>query len=274
MQRDEAFEQLARETIQRDVQSCFDKSHPSLDQLLRLLAGESEGMENLVDHVSGCPRCTEILDTLSANLERESTLVAESVVAGSFSRFAKRNPRRWGVRLLDHLRRLTRETMSPSRLALAGAVAAAAVCLAILLPPALTAWHMSDRSDLSGVIVRSSEDPDLPDIELTITSPEDVVDLVDSMAEYDLARAMAMAIGRLNLAGVPLGLSAMAFDTQMAHSVAEGETWKTIAREELGDEQLWPILVLLNLDIARAGRHLSVGTFLRIPNLSIPVPPE
>lgn len=88
--------------------------------------------------------------------------------------------------------------------------------------------------------------------------------------EYPPSRAAAYTIGLLRTYGVPLDSASLAFRAATTIVAEPGDTWDSIAEKALGDRALWPMVVLLNLELTRDGEFVPAGTFLRVPLTAIP----
>lgn len=91
--------------------------------------------------------------------------------------------------------------------------------------------------------------------------------MIDDLGRFDgypAWRAIAYGIGLLNRYGVPLESPLLSFEATTIYVVRRGETWPEIAATTLGDEALWPVLVLLNEEWV-TDRELSEGAVVRIP---------
>lgn len=98
-----------------------------------------------------------------------------------------------------------------------------------------------------------------------------LVQALHAFGGYPPHRAAAYTIGLLNKYGVPLGSSALAFRAATVCVAEPGDTWESIAAKTLGDSALWPIVVLLNLELTKEGEFVPAGTTLRVPQ---PLPTE
>lgn len=97
---------------------------------------------------------------------------------------------------------------------------------------------------------------------------QQMIDDLSRIESYPTWRAIAYGVGLLNRYGVPLDAPGLTFEGATVHLVRPGDTWTSIAEEKLGDGDLWPILVLLNQEIAEElSEELIVGTVVRVPLL-------
>ncbi|MBN1859611.1 hypothetical protein JW848_10495 [Candidatus Bipolaricaulota bacterium] len=91
-----------------------------------------------------------------------------------------------------------------------------------------------------------------------------MIDDLGRLDAYPAWRAIAYGIGLLNRYGVPLESPVLSFEATEIYIVHAGDTWQSIAEDTLGDEALWPILVLLNREWA-IEQDLPEGAVIRIP---------
>jgi nucleoid-associated protein YgaU len=54
-------------------------------------------------------------------------------------------------------------------------------------------------------------------------------------------------------------------DRVEAYTAQAGDTWESVAKEQLGDPSLWPILWLLNAEEASSQSDLSPGRSILVP---------
>jgi hypothetical protein len=95
--------------------------------------------------------------------------------------------------------------------------------------------------------------------------PPGLVRSLHTFDEYPPSRAAAYTIGLLRQYGVPLSSAAIAFDAATIYIAESGDTWETVAVKTLGDGGLWPMVVLLNLELTTDGEFVPPGTYLRVP---------
>jgi hypothetical protein len=95
--------------------------------------------------------------------------------------------------------------------------------------------------------------------------PQGLVRALHAFDEYPPHRAAAYTIGLLRQVGVPLSSAAIAFDAATIYVAESGDTWETVAVKTLGDGALWPMVVLLNLELTTDGEFVPPGTYLRVP---------
>ncbi|MEW5825426.1 MAG: zf-HC2 domain-containing protein [Candidatus Bipolaricaulota bacterium] len=87
-----------------------------------------------------------------------------------------------------------------------------------------------------------------------------------TFSEYPAFRAAAYTIGLLRKYGVPLEAPSLAFRSATIYIAEPGDTWERVAERALGDPALWPIVLLLNLDLSPDGAFVPPGTYLRVPH--------
>ncbi len=98
-----------------------------------------------------------------------------------------------------------------------------------------------------------------------------LVQALHTLDGYPPHRAAAYTIGLLREYGVPLTSSAIAFRAATICVAEPGDTWESVAAKALGDPALWPIVILLNLELTKQGEFVPAGTYLRVPQ---PLPTE
>lgn len=164
--------------------------------------------------------------------------------------------------------------------------AAFLMSLAVLLPPALRAWQ-NDRDSTFESILKEGV-PASVILAQPLDEEQFADDFLSFLERYDHAEGedvldpwffSALVIGYLRLHNVPLwepGVAAL-FSTQTRDTVVvqEGNSWESLAAEHVGNEQLWPLLWLLNREwVTRRGIELDVGYQIWVPLLGELVGPE
>lgn len=146
-------------------------------------------------------------------------------------------------------------------LRLALAIAFLLACVAALLPPAIEHWRAV--TDTSAIYVRVSLGENGDQL---WHSPEDFAEELAGLQDEQLWQQAGIVIGRLRSAGVHLWSDALAFDELAPYRVLDDETtWQSIAKKVLGEEDLWPIILLLNLDEHETGENPPLGSLLSVP---------
>jgi hypothetical protein len=241
---------------------------------MRLISGDTspDSREEVAAHLTLCLPCRKQWLKLAEAVKCQEQALLSSARYPTLSSLAKRNSQRpWLSQVGDYIAQRMRAFVPAWSLAgaLGTAVAAAVVCLCVLLPPAAREWGRQARyTDLNGGAV--SKDIPMPDVVSPPTSwdtPEALLHGVNAMAQYPLSRAIAEAIGQLRAEGVPLGLEGAAFthDQVRLYEVREGDSWASIAGTSLGSESLWPIIVLLNAAQYPDGQLPPAGVSVRVP---------
>jgi|GEM_PF-2854961 len=147
----------------------------------------------------------------------------------------------------------------PLRLALA--IASLLACVSALLPPAIEHWRVA--TDTSAIYVRVSLGEDGDQV---WHSPEDFAEELAGIQDEHPWQQTGIVIGRLRSAGVHLWSDALAFDELAPYRVLDDDaTWQSIAQKVLGEEDLWPIILLLNLDEHETGENPPPGSLLSVP---------
>lgn len=100
-------------------------------------------------------------------------------------------------------------------------------------------------------------------------TPATFVRDVQAYQAYPAHRAAAYTIGLLRRYGVPLDAPALAFASATVYVAEPGDTWELVAERTLGDAALWPIVVLLNLELTSDGAFVPAGTYVRVPRPAV-----
>jgi len=287
MQRDSVssgFEDLVQRALARDVSPTKKGEHLTTDVLLGALASEMSPhvSDHVYAHLARCELCAKRHRQLGEELRKEQgrilLLSDASTLPGFMStRWQRMRPLRipsWGV-------------FSPPRKGLRLAYAlvfcsvlALAVSLGILLPhTADLAYLVRERdsevaqlgeelASLEGVaeIVRAmSVETLLIPQEPTIT-PQQLTQLARLLnVERDFGAASALLMGYLRSQGVPLWDNAVAFENTAQESVIPNDSWESVANRVLGSEALWPVILLLNLNLTEEGEFPSAASQLIVP---------
>jgi nucleoid-associated protein YgaU len=264
------FENLILDTLKEELTPARFQMHPSTDTLLSLLAGELPWtmQQRLFAHLALCSHCQERYARLQQCLEEEQKSIVASIPLGAFSSFFATLPS--SCRKKGCFVHAIRKRLCGRKPALAGltiAIAVVGTCLALLLPPALQHWRGEPQPPLAGGAMVARGTPisnagweNHPDL-----TPESFVQRLEEMKDYEPWRAIAFTIGYLHAEGVPLGDDSLAFKHQTTYVVREGDTWGAVAQQALGNEELWPIIILLNHDRTVNGEIPPPGTILRVP---------
>ncbi len=264
------FEQEVRALAARSVEGKPTQHHLDETILISLIAGElrSEACAKVDAHLVVCRDCARRFAVLREELRKDEE-VLES------------NPPPHLSKLLEHLRAdpqsVERGDSFPRRFSW-GRVAKYGL-VAAMLAAFLVAW----RGDMFQAEDGSIGAPTRLEIlqprgvaeaivdaarERSEFTAEQLISDLEQLGSYPSWRAIAHGIGLLNRYGVALDSPKLAFEGTTIHIVHVGDTWQSIAADALGDESLWPILVLLNREWA-VEKDLSDGAVLRIPQ-SVP----
>jgi len=275
------FEKELRVLLERSLSGQPAEPHLDDEVLIMTAGGElPKDMRARVDaHLVVCPSClqriTRLRDELrgdeealagAALIEPQSESVGRSVLGGWWELHGEPSPRRW----LGWAFRISRERRALWRMT--GAIAM--IVIVILL-----AWrtgglefgiHRPEETDTGatgivqarGAVVSDSVQSALLD-DLT---PQRMIDDLARIEAYPTWRAIAHGISLLSGYGVPLDAPVLAFEGTTVHIVRAGDTWQSIAAATLGDEALWPVLVLLNREWV-VDRNLVEGGVVRVPQL-------
>jgi len=148
-------------------------------------------------------------------------------------------------------------------IAIAVLCVALAVSLGALLPSALRTWR-SDAEDRERNLVA-------PSASLTgsidALSAAELDEAVERFREMPTGRGIAFAISFLHQAGFDFTEQIVGFTSQRTYLPQADGSWTSIAASQLGDEALWPLLFLLNEDVADGPEAPRSGVLLRIPVL-------
>lgn len=244
----EQFEERILKVLSQETQAPSSGPHLGERELRRLFRGRVRVKEfdRLGAHLASCAECRARYD--AARVRRD-----ESVLGDHGPRHVSRAP----LILLRH----------------AGVAVVVALIAAIVIahggPPRTTVLNGS------GVALLARGAPsERPEAAGAVSSSLDAPSLVRSLHAFDNyppSRAAAYTIGLLREYGVPLSSSALAFRAATVLVSEPGDTWESVAAKALGDPALWPIVILLNLELTKEGEFVPAGTYLRVPQ---PLPTE
>jgi len=272
-----SFEDLIAGVFSRETRTIPFHEHLPAGVFLGLLDGELnvEEQEQAVAHITLCHICAQQLDELSRSVEREQRLLEESVASATLPRFVKRSDRILDCELERRAHEERESTLrsawqavvrllrSSSKVRLSYALGAAclAVCLTILLPPAIQHWQRSAVTQehfafsLQPIAVGSGR-----------VEASQLVELLNSPQDRPLGEVAALLIGQLRMAGTPLWERGAAFAGLRDYTIKRGDTWETLAEQHMGSRALWPIIVLANAHLSGGGEVPDVGTVIKLPS--------
>lgn len=230
------FEDRLLDALAGDADAPPDTPHLTERELRRLLRGSAriDEVERLGWHLTLCPEC------------RASYDAARREEGGEMHRVRK-SPRTLRI-LLRH-------------------VGVAAVVL-LVVAATFVAGDRAPSRELLPATTGGARGVREPAASVPAARDLDAGLLVKSLHAFDgypPHRAAAYTIGLLREYGVPLTSSAIAFRAATVCVVEPGDTWESIAAKALGDSALWPIVVLLNLELTKEGEFVPAGTYLRVP---------
>ena len=147
--------------------------------------------------------------------------------------------------------------------------------LLVLFPPASKTWQAKTVTSYTSLLRKGLPPTSLADWAADVEE-SDYSDFLTCLApvsddQYgDPWLFAALVLGYLRLHNVPLwepGVAAL-YSTQTRDVVIteEGDSWKSLAAEYAGNEQLWPLLWLLNREwIEKRGISLDAGRRIWVP---------
>ena len=236
----ERFEDELLEALSGEIEGQPEGPHLTTRNLRRLACGRTrlDELERLGAHFANCADCRARYDSV-----RRGPHLAEGGNGES--------------------RRLSLKRLLPRLIGIAAViVAVAAVFLALRdRPPTLTG------TSAPSVVARgtASSQVSTSTTSLSGLDPQTFVQAVHGFDGYPPSRAAAYTIGLLRQYGVPLSSSAIAFSAATVYVTEPGDTWESVAAKTLGDRALWPIVVLLNLELTKDGEFVPPSTYLRVP---------
>ncbi len=275
------FEKEVRALLERSLNEQPGDPHLDEEVLLLTAGGElPDRMRAGVDaHLVACRGCSERLARLRGELcGDEETLPAMEPRKGYTDGSAWRS---WRTQVTDshpwawiawasRIHRKRRTLWKTIEVLGAVAIVVVAVLLAWQTGGLEFGIHRPEEADPTeteiaqarGVTATGFIESDVPD---DVTLQRMIEDLA-RIETYPTWRAIAHGIGLLNAYGVPLDAPALGFEAITVHIVQAGDTWQSIASATLGDEALWPVLVLLNREWV-IDSDLAEGVVVRVPQL-------
>ena len=237
----ERFEERLFDTLSGEIEPRPDEAHLGDGELRRLVHGRARPreFERLGGHLASCTECRARYDVVRRGL------LSASCATRRF------HPPSGGVRiLLRHMGVM--------------AVVLSIVSLSIALGDQT---GTSDPAAPGNPLARGTANPQPAAASGSRSSldPQGLVRALHAFDEYPPHRAAAYTIGLLCQYGVPLSSAALAFDAATIYVAEPGDTWKTVAVKTLGDGGLWPMIVLLNLELTTDGEFVPPGAYLRVP---------
>jgi len=252
----------------RELSDLDGRFHPDEDTLHDYLAGglSTKACAELERHITRCPNCTARLETLEQMIDGKTRKLELH-----YSRAREQARQRLALGGADALaapgnpvRRLA-ETLIGSRIAWAMATGVVVfLCIGITWGPL---GHRSTPATDDDLLPRGGGTA-AHDVDRDVSSNAiEMLNEIGSYAQFPLERAVAYSIGLLNRMDVPLEMDSLSFEAATAYVSQVDDTWEGVAGATLGDQRLWPILVLLNPEEARLG-ELAPNSVLRIPDIT------
>ncbi len=241
MDTSERFEERLLDSLSGDIQGPPGEPHLEERDLRRLLAGRTRvgELERLGGHLASCEECRARYDEVRRILGAAPHAIAGPSAAGA------------GRILLRHVGVV--------------AVVFSVVALSLALSEAPRS-SSSDRLDVPATARGATITPPAsPGVTPAVLDPQSLVRALHAFDGYPPSRAAAYTIGLLRQYGVPLTSATLAFDAATICVTEFGDTWTSVAAKSLGDATLWPMVVLLNLELTNDGEFVPPGTYLRVP---------
>ena len=244
----ERFEERLLDVLSQETQAQSSGPHLRARELRRLLRGRMRvgEFDRLGAHLASCAECRARYD--AARVELGGPLLRDRGL---------RPTSRARLVLLRH----------------AGVAAVVVLIAAIVIahggPPRATLSNSSGVAPFTRGTLSER-----PQTARAVSPTLDAPSLVRSLRAFDdypPNRAAAYTIGLLREYGVPLSSDALAFRAATVLVTEPGDTWESVAAKALGDPALWPIVILLNLELTKKGEFVPAGTYLRVPQ---PLPTE
>jgi hypothetical protein len=246
----ERFEDRLLEALAEEIKPDVEAQHLRLRDLRRLARGRSRADEfdRVGVHLVSCAECRVRFDAVRRADESSHRRRFASLVRATAERFSTRPA--IGRAVLRHV----------GVVAVVLSIVAISIALGDRTGTADSAAPMKSlaRGTASPVAGTTSA------LSATL-DPRGLVRALHVFDEYPPNRAAAYTIGLLRQVGVPLSSAAMAFDAATIYVAESGDTWETVAVKTLGDGGLWPMVVLLNLELTADGEFVPPGTYLRVP---------
>jgi hypothetical protein len=246
----ERFEEMLFDVLSGEIEPEPSGTHLGDRELRRLMCGRARlsEFERSGVHLARCAVCRARLDDLRRAEESSRWRHASNLTRATVQRFHTRPG--IGLAVLRHVG-VVAVVLSIVAISMAlgdrtgtedSAAPVKSLARGTASPAAGTASILSDKLD-----------------------PQGLVRALHAFDEYPPHRAAAYTIGLLRQVGVPLSSAAMAFDAATIYVAESGDTWETVAVKTLGDGALWPMVVLLNLELTTDGEFVPPGTYLRVP---------
>ncbi len=277
MPREKEFEAHIERLVGREAEPRKHSKHPDLGVMLAALGGEltPEVRGKFTAHIATCSPCAARWRELAGLLEGEESSLAQQARVPSFGELVRQQSlgqkEALGQRLSAWVKTLApRPALRPAFSYAATAVTAVAVTLAVAVP-----LLRGPATPDDGLLAITKEDSDvLISVPSGVLKPIDVGSqeltvLIKEMREIDdpWQKSLYLA-GELSRYGIfiPDELDLTKLEL---YAVQDGDTWAGIAGRELGERDLWPLLVLLNAERVDPDR-LDPGIQPTVDKLSIP----
>ena len=223
------------------------KQHPSDDALLALLSGDlaDEQRSRLHAHLATCSECHKQWRSLETHVSEETNSLQERSTAPTFAlairnhQVAHKQSLTWWQTLFESLRLGTSGSM-----ALAGSAAVMVLAFVVVIP----LFQSSLRQARSQIETLTFENTILQN-QVQLNGP--------------FNGSISNAFQGEDITGELL----LAYDWEELEQYISlpGDTWETIAEDQLGHESLWPLLWTLNRGLVPIGEPIPAGMYLIIP---------
>jgi hypothetical protein len=283
----EPFEAMTARIARREVAEVSYREHPTLEMLLGLLDGNAsaEPRDTCAAHLALCPACRSKLENVQGSLSTEMRRLKDSPALGTLPAFLVE---RHGVRRANALGEVLgqaavrlRRLLQPLPAAVLATSVALIAAICVLGPPAYREWKAGARLPVrsageSGVQVKEFVLVGVMPQDLSAARPESLVQAIDAVAGSDdvraaatFGRAAATILGLLRSAGAPLEHPSVTFKGIRSYTVQPGDTWESIAQQELEDAALWSLVLLLNRAATdKTGEPPVPGMMIALPRRS------
>ena len=237
----EQFEERLLGVLSTEIQSSPEGPHLEERELRRLLSGRTRigEFERLGGHLASCTECRARYDAA-----RRTLGAAPRAIGGGSAPWV-------GRILLRHVGVV--------------AIVFSVVVLSLALSESPGSTSSNGRSVAPTARGAAIAQPESLRVTSALLDPQSLVRALHVFDGYPPSRAAAYTIGLLRQYGVPLTSASLAFDAATVYVTESGDTWQSVAATSLGDAALWPMVVLLNLELSKDGEFVPPGTYLHVP---------
>lgn len=266
--RDGDFEAFVLSAVSAETTTAAPQQHPSVEALAESVSGVGELSRN-VDvraHLAICGLCREraliLIESMAlqeatlAELQQEAIEKARTRTTSTVLKASN-----WVWQIAESIR----EAMTARNvLALSGA-AALCVCLAVLLPPALSYWSAEETTPIGSFGQGTQGGAQAGSADWRRMEPEDLAPMLNAVAGESPWYTTAVSLGILGTLGFPYE-ALPSFSAVTVYEVKEGDTWQSLSEQSLDEASLWPIVMLLNADRILRSELPPPGTEILLPD--------